>query len=151
MAVWVVLTLIVVTTMMKRIRQARRRRVARAAVAQLRVGLATWRPFAAAGGRHATASRRGLALTDFARLLVVALLAQVLEHAGLLDLALELLERPVEAICFVENYFDHRNTRNEESDEATECERKSRADDDRPGSSLTGNESLKRELSARAS
>jgi hypothetical protein len=37
----------------------------------------------------------------------VALLAEVLEDAGLLHLALELLERPIEAICFVEYYFDH--------------------------------------------
>jgi len=37
----------------------------------------------------------------------MALLAEVLEHARLLNLALELLEGPVEAIGFVENYFNH--------------------------------------------
>src|SRR5262249_40997705 len=55
----------------------------------------------------ATAGRGGLALPNDARLLVVALLAKVLQHAGLLYLALELLERPVEAIRFVESDFDH--------------------------------------------
>jgi hypothetical protein len=37
----------------------------------------------------------------------VALFAKVLQDARLLHLSLELLERPIEAICFVEYYFDH--------------------------------------------
>src|SRR5262249_45973376 len=59
-------------------------------------------------GGHTAPSRGGFPLPDDAGLLVVPLLAQVFQDACLLDLSLELLERPVETISFVESDFNHR-------------------------------------------
>ena len=58
--------------------------------------------------RKTATSRGGFALADDAGLLVVALAAQVLQYAGFLDFALELLERPVETIGFIQLDFNHR-------------------------------------------
>src|SRR6185437_919572 len=62
---------------------------------------------ASAVGRDTPASGRGLALAHFAGLFIVPLAAEILQHAGLLHLALELLERPVEAVGFIESDFNH--------------------------------------------
>jgi hypothetical protein len=68
----------------------------------------------------------------------VALLAEILEHAGLLHLALELLERPVEAVGFVESDFDHQKTL-ERVVVVRNSKRKSRADAIGPAPHFTGN------------